>query len=99
MVQEGLLLTSQLGNAVLIDKLVRAAAAAAAARACDVGAAVQNDLNGGQEVGLLALGVELPPVSKRRHRAVSPAGAAVLWDVLVEVLGAVVDAADVAPVE
>ncbi len=42
-----LLLAGQLRNAVFIYELVRAAAAAAAAGSCNIGAAVQNDLNGG----------------------------------------------------
>ena len=57
-------MASQLRNSVLVHELVRAAAAAAAARSRNVGAAVQNDLNGGKEVGLVALGVEFPSVSQ-----------------------------------
>jgi hypothetical protein len=113
-------LARKLRNAVFVNKLIRAAAAAAAARSRNVGATVQNDLNGGQKVGLFALGMEFPPVGQRRHGAVGPARAAVsegvrrintrktvsklgmgniLRDVLIEIFGAVVDAADVAPIE
>ena len=46
-VKVALLLAGQLGYAVLINKLVGAAAAAAAARSGNIGTAVQNDLNGG----------------------------------------------------
>ncbi len=42
----------KLRNAVFVNKLIRAAATAAAARSRNVGAAVQYDLNGGQKVGL-----------------------------------------------
>ncbi len=59
------LLAGQLRDTILVNKLVRAAAAATAARSGDISAAVQNDLDGGQEVGLLAVGVFLPPVRQR----------------------------------
>jgi hypothetical protein len=42
-----LLLAGELGYAVLIHKLVGAAATATAARSSNISAAVQNDLNGG----------------------------------------------------
>ena len=69
------------------------------ARARDVGGAVEQNLHGGQEVANGIVLHELEAVGDGRDGAVSPAGAAVLGDVLVQVSGAVVDAADVAPGE
>ena len=69
------------------------------ARTRDVGGAVEENLDGGQEVANGVVLHELEAVGDGGDGTVSPAGAAVLWDVLVEVGCAVVDAADVAPGE
>ncbi len=71
----------------------------AVAGARNVGGAVEQNLHGGQEVANGIVLHELETVGDGGNGAVSPAGAAVLRNVLVEVGCAVVDAADVAPGE
>jgi hypothetical protein len=93
------LLAGPVGQAALVHVLQHSAVRPAVAGARDVGGAIEQNLYGGQEVANGIVLHELETVGDGGNSAVSPAGAAVLRDVLVEVGGAVVDAADVAPGE
>ena len=79
--------------------LQHAAVGAAVAGAGHVLGAVEEHLHGGQEVAGGVVLHELQAVGDGGDGTVRPAGAAVLGDVLVQVSGAVVDAAHVAPGE
>ena len=60
---------------------------------------VEHVLNGQVDIDALALACDLDAIAESGDRSVSPAGAAVLWNVLVQGFGAVVDAFVVAPGE
>ena len=78
-------LASVVGDATgVLDVLVRSARVAAVARAGDVLAAVQDDLNGQVDVRPRRLSHDLHAVSQRRHRAMGPTRAAVHGNVLVQ---------------
>jgi len=80
-----------------VEPLVRAVDRAAVARA-DV-AAVEDVLHREVDIDPASLAGDLDTVAERRDRAVGPARTAVLGDVLVQALGAVVDAIVVTPGE
>lgn len=64
-----------------------------------LGAAVQHPLDGEVDIVSLVLAGDFDTIRERADGTVSPAGPAVVGDVLVEVFGEVGDAIDVVPCE
>ncbi len=90
-------MASPIGQAALVHVLQNSAVGAAVAGAGNVLGAVEQHLHGRQEVADSVVLHEFEAIGDGGDGAVSPARAAILRDVLVEISGAVVDSADVAP--
>eukprot|EP00968_Pinguiococcus_pyrenoidosus_P005381 scaffold344_cov235-Pinguiococcus_pyrenoidosus.AAC.7 len=86
-------------EARLLDEGVRANVAAAVAASRHSAAAVQNELHAQVDVDALGAACDLDAVGQRAQRAMRPARAAVLRQMLVQVLREVVHAVHVAPAE
>ena len=86
-------------EALVLDELVRARVVAPVAGAGLVGAAVEDELDAEVDVEALAAPRDLDPVREAGDGPVRPAAAAVVRDVLVQLLGQVALPVDVVPRE